>query len=191
MGELMGVETIPTRAREDGFSLIELIVVMAMLTVALGSILTVVERTTRISNEDRERAHAIRTVQVELEGVVREVRQSFRINASTDTRLDVSVYRGGTTRRLVFDCSVPHPTMAGTRRCTRQEMLADGSLTAARVAIDRVRNTTVFTYTPATGVTNHVAINVEVPASGELRQGRNHLIRLSDGFAVRNRGLVP
>ena len=50
-----------------------------------------VERTTRISNEDRERAQAIRTAQVELDGVVREARQAFRVNPSTATRLDVSL----------------------------------------------------------------------------------------------------
>jgi prepilin-type N-terminal cleavage/methylation domain-containing protein len=187
----MGVETTTSRAREDGFSLIELIVVMTILTVALGAILTVVERTTRISNEDRERAHAIRSAQVELDRVVREARQAFRVNPSTGNRLDVTLTRGGTTRRVVYDCSVAHPTMAATKRCTRQEVLADGSLTAAQVAIDRVRNATVFAYTPATGTTEHVAVTIEVPASGDLKRGRNHLIRLNDGFAVRNRGLVP
>ena len=136
MHVVMGRETTTTRAREEGFSLIELIVVMAMLAVAQGSNLTVVERTKRISNEDRERAHAIRSVQVELDGLVREARQAWRVNASTGTRLDVSLYRGGVNRRVIFDCSVAHPTLAATRRCMRQEMLADGSLTAARVAID-------------------------------------------------------
>lgn len=176
---------------EAGFSLIELTVVMAMLAVALGSILTVVERTARMSNDDRERAHAIREVQVELDAVVREARQAFRVNASTGNRLDLTVHRSGATRRVVFDCTGAHPTLAATRRCTRQEVLSDGSLTAAQVAISRVRNATVFAYTPATGTTEHVTVTVEAPASGERREGRNHLIRLNDGFAVRNRGLVP
>ena len=188
----MGVETTTTRAREDGFSLVELIVVMTMLTVALGSILTVVERTVRISNEDSERAHAIRSAQVEMLALVREGRQAFRVNSSTATRLDVSVARGATTRRVIYDCTISHPTLAGTKRCTRQEMLADGSLTAPRVAVDRVRNASIFTYTPAAGTTEHIAVSIEVPASGELRRGgRTSLIRLRDGFAVRNRGIVP
>lgn len=185
------MDPLKTTPGEAGFSLIELIVVMAMLAAALGSILTVIERTTRLSTEDRERAHAIRDAQVELDGVVREARQAFRVNASTGNRLDVTLHRSGTTRRVVFDCTVAHPTLAATRRCMRQEVLADGSLTAARVAIDRVRNATVFAYTPATGATEHIAVTVEAPASRELRSGRNHLIRLNDGFAVRNRGLVP
>ena len=180
-----------TTSGEDGFSLIELVVVMTMLAVALGAILSVVERTTQLSKEDQERAHAIRSAQVELDGVVREARQAFRVNASSANKLDVSTYRAGATRRVVFDCSVAHPTLAATRRCTRQEMLPNGTLTAARVVIDRVRNATVFAYTPAAGTTEHVAVTIEVPASGDLRQGRNHLIRLYDGFAVRNRGLVP
>jgi prepilin-type N-terminal cleavage/methylation domain-containing protein len=177
---------------QAGFSLIELIVVMTMLTVAMGAILSVVERTTRLSREDQERAQAIRSAQVELDGVVREARQAFKVNASTGNKLDVSLYRAGTTRRVVFDCTVAHPTLAATRRCTRQEVLPDGSLTAARVAIDRVRNATVFTYTPAAGTTESVAVTVEVPASGErTAPGFKSLIRLNDGFAVRNRGLVP
>ena len=190
MHDLM--DPLRTTPGEAGFSLIELIVVMAMLTVALGSILTVVERTTRLSNDDRERAEAIRSAQVELDGVLREARQAFRVNPSSGNMLDISLHRAGTTRRVVFDCSVAHPTLADTRRCTRHEILSDGSLTAARVAIDRVRNTSVFAYTPATGTTEHVEVTVEVPASGERRgPGFKHLIRLHDGFAVRNRGLVP
>ena len=186
----MDPETTPLRG-EAGFALTELIVVMALLTVVLGAILSVVEHTTRISSEDQERAHAIRDVQVELDGVVREARQAFRVNPSTATRLDVSVHRAGQTRRVVFDCSVAHPTLPDTRRCVRQEVLAGGTLSPARTAVDRIRNTTVFTYTPATGATDHVGVAVEVPASGERREGRRHLIRLHDGFAVRNRGLVP
>ena len=186
----MGLETTPTRAREDGFSLIELIVVMTMLTVALGAILTVVERTTRISNEDRERAQAIRTAQVELDRVVREARQAYRVNPSTGTRLDVSLHRGGITRRVVFECAAPG-TPGAPRSCTRREVNPDGSMTTATTVMQRVVNASPFTYTPASGVTDHVTATVEVPASGERISGRNHTIRLSDGFAIRNRGLVP
>ena len=171
--------------------LTELLVVMALLTVVLGAILTVVEHTTRVSVEDRERAHAIREVQVELDSVVREARQAFRVNPSSANRLDIAVHRAGQTRRVVFDCSVAHPTLPGTRRCMRTETLPDGTSLTPQVAIGRLRNTSVFTYTPATGVTEHVAVSVAAPASGERAQGRNHLIRLDDGFAVRNRGLVP
>jgi prepilin-type N-terminal cleavage/methylation domain-containing protein len=190
------MDPLRTTTGEAGFSLIELIVVMAMLSVALGSILTVVERTTRLSNDDRERSESIRSAQVELDGVIREARQAFRVNASTASKLDISLHRAGVTRRVIFDCSVMHPTLntptTPTRRCTRQEMLPDGTLTAARVVVDRIRTTNVFAYTPATGATEHVEVNVEVPASGERRgPGFKHLIRLHDGFGVRNRGLVP
>ena len=180
-----------TTPGEAGFSLVELIVVMTLLTLALGAILTVVERTTQMSNDDRERAHAIRGAQAELDTVVREARQAFRVNPSTARRLDVSVHKGGVTRRLIFDCNGAHPTMSATWRCTRQEMLSDGSLTTPTVAIDRVRNTTVFEYTAPSGATDHVAVTIEVPASGERVSGSRSLIRLNDGFAVRNRGLVP
>ena len=151
---------------------------------------TSVERTTRISNEDRERAQAIRTAQVELDRVVREARQAFRVNPSTPTRLDVSLHRGGVTRRVVYNCP-PAGTAGAARSCTRSEVAADGSLTGTTTVIQRVTTASPFAYTPAAGTTEHVGITVETPASGERVSGRNHLVRLSDGFAVRNRGLVP
>ena len=157
--------TTPAR-NEAGFTLVELLVVMTTLTVVLGAILSVVGTTTRLSIEDQERAHAIREVQVELDGVVREARGAFRVNPSTTTRLDISVHRDGATRRVVFDCSGAHPTLPGTRRCMR-------------------------TKTIGAGPTEHVGVTIEAPASGARGDGRNHLIRLNDGFAVRNRGLVP
>lgn len=173
---------------QDGFSLVELLVALALLTVVLAAVLSVLEGATRSSASQRERAIGVRAAQVGIDRIVRDGRQAFAVNPSTATRLDLSVFRAGATRRVVYDCAVAHPTLAGLRQCTRQES-SGTTVGPAQVVVDDVAGASVFSY--AGSPTTYVTIDLDVAASGERREGHKHRIRLHDGFGVRNRGVAP
>ena len=181
----------PALSDESGFSLVELLVAMAMLTGVLGSVLMILASASVTTNDDVERTHAIRTAQVEVDALVREARAAFRVNGATATRLDVTVHRAGQTQRVAFDCSAAHPTLPGLKRCLRQELATDGTVVRTSVAVDRLTTGSVFTYLSWSGSVQYVEIAAEVPAAGERPTGRRHEILLRDGFEIRNHGVVP
>jgi prepilin-type N-terminal cleavage/methylation domain-containing protein len=177
------------RSGEAGYTLIELMVVAALLAVVLGAILTLAEATQRIAPRETERAHVIREAQVGLHRMTRELRHAYAapptVPAPTVTGSTVQANvlgRGGATRTVRYDCDEAHPTDSGYTRCLRQ-VLSGGTWSPAEVVIDRVLNgTTVFTLTPP----DYVRAAVEVAARGDRKTGYTHRVILDDGFYMRN-----
>lgn len=176
----------PTSLRgEAGFTLIEVLVTATLMLVVVGAVLTVMENTVRVSAQDRERALAIREAEAQLGRLVREARGAYRVHAATATRLDLDVHAQGVSRRVAFDCS--------GGRCTRQELNPDGTAKgpAATIVARVVAGSQVFATTAdASGKVTYVAVTLRVPASGERGVGYQHEIRLHDGIALRNAGIV-
>jgi prepilin-type N-terminal cleavage/methylation domain-containing protein len=171
------------RSGERGYSLIELMVVAALLAVVLGAILTLAEATQRIAPQETERAHVIREAQVGLDRMTRELRQAYAAPAVSGSTVEASVLgRGGATRTVRYDCDEAHPTESGYTRCLRQ-VLTGGTWSTGEVVIDRVLNgTSVFTATPP----DYVRAAVEVAARGDRKTGYTHRVILDDGFYMRN-----
>lgn len=172
------------RTGEAGFTLVEVLVAATLMVLVVGTVLTVLDQTTRVSAQDRERALAIREAEGQLGAMVREARQAFRVRQATSTRLDLDVHVQGATRRVVFDC--------GSGRCTRQVLNADGTPAqpAATIVERVVPGSTVFTPAQQGGVVVYVAVTLRVPARGARQVGYRHEVRLEDGFALRNAGIV-
>jgi type II secretory pathway pseudopilin PulG len=178
-------------AGQSGTTLIELLMVSALLAVVLGAILGLLDNSSRQAPKDQERAHAIADVQVGLDRMVRELRQAYQLRSFDAVKIDADAKIQGRDRRLVYQCDVPHPTRANTRRCVRYEIATDGSQTPQEVVIDRVLNGTaanpVFTYPPGSPLAHYyVAVKMEVPAAGDLAEGFQHKVVLDDGFYLRN-----
>jgi prepilin-type N-terminal cleavage/methylation domain-containing protein len=179
---------VDPRASERGYSLIELMVVAALLVVVLGAILTLAEATQRIAPKETERAHVIREAQVGLDRMTRELRHAYSAPTVppptvTGSSVTASVLgRGGATRTVRYDCDEAHPTESAYTRCLRQ-VLSGGTWSTGEVVIDRVLNgTSVFTATPP----DYVRAAVEVAARGDRKTGYTHRVILDDGFYMRN-----
>lgn len=170
---------------ERGFSLIELLVAMTVLATVMLATLAVLDSSSRMARSDTDRASAIQEAQVGLDRMVRELRHARAVNSASPQVLDVMVLQRGVARRVVFDCSVAHPSTTGQRRCTRS---ADGG--AAAVLVDRVRNigavSGAFTYTPATGTPKHVTVRLGVAVDDGRTGGHFRSLVLTDGTALRN-----
>ena len=170
---------------ERGFTLIELLVAMTVLAIIMIATLNVLDDSSRIAHSDTDRASSIQEAQGGLDRMVRELRHTRVVNTATPQVLDVDVLQRGVARRVVFDCSVAMPAVAGQRRCTRS---ANGG--PAEVLVDRVRDigadSSAFTYTPATGAPKHVAVRLGVAVDGGRAGGHTRSLVLTDGTALRN-----
>jgi prepilin-type N-terminal cleavage/methylation domain-containing protein len=170
---------------ERGFSLIELLVAMTVLTTVMVATLSVLDSSSRMARSDTDRASAIQDAQVGLDRMVRELRHTRLVNTASPQVLDVTLLQRGISRRVVIDCSVADPATTGQRRCTRS---ADGG--TPQVLVDRVRDigtdSRAFTYSPATGAPKHVTVRLGVATDDGRISGHSRSLVLTDGTALRN-----
>jgi type II secretory pathway pseudopilin PulG len=182
------------RSGEAGYSLIELMVVAALLVVVLGAILALAEATQRIAPKESERAHVIREAEVGLHRMTRELRQTYGSAPVMTGATTVSgnlvgpVFQatvlgtGGTTRTVSYECNHAHPTNAAWTQCRRYTIVGV-TKSGGEVVVNRVLNgSSVFTFTSP----DYVRAAVEVAAAGDRRDGYAHRIVLDDGFYIRN-----
>lgn len=189
------------RAARDqrGFTLTEQLVVSAGLVVILGAIMGLADLSAKSAPTDRERVHAVREAEVEVDKMVRELRKAHAITIEP-FRATARVLVGGAEAVVTYDCTAA--PVNGVRSCQRT-----GGGAPARVVLPRVANATnrpVFTPTQRLGAatgdeedgegedgegtawTTYVRVIVEVPSRGERTTGGKARTVFDDGFYLRN-----
>ena len=182
---------------QSGMGLPELLMTIVIFSFVLTGILGLLDTSAKVAPKDQERSTAMREVQSSLDGMVRELRQAYRVVGTSPSSMRILVRRrqsdGTHVNRLVeYDCGL---TVAD--QCIRREAEPGALLPATgRVAIDRLLNggsavRPVFSFDQgANSVTPvYVAVRVEVPARGERTKGHEHSVVLEDGFYARNMNL--
>jgi prepilin-type N-terminal cleavage/methylation domain-containing protein len=203
------------RARQErGLTLVELLVTVVVMALALTAVLAALDTSARIVPKDAERATTIREAQSGLNGMVRELRQAYRIVAwgerSVQMRVNVLRDDSGTAGPDYANLTVDYSCGGQPASCVRREAPVGSGLPATgTTVVPRVLN--AGTGTPAAravfdfdespdrsvGVTaaslrpSYVTVRIEIPASGELGDGgyANKVV-LEDGLYVRNVGGV-
>ncbi len=179
---------------EGGFTLTELLVSMVLFSLLLLAVAGVLDLAVRQAPRDQERAHVVRTTQVGVQAMTRELRQAYQLNALSGSQMDVLVRSQGTDKRVVYRCddNPADPDFPSYRRCIRQEASAapGAPLGAAQIKIERVLNgSTVFSPAwggpPATPPA-FVRVQVRTAARGERKNGFQHAVVLDDGVFLRN-----
>jgi prepilin-type N-terminal cleavage/methylation domain-containing protein len=168
--------------RESGFTLLEVTITAALLGIVIVAILAIADTGQNLAPKDRERAHAIRDAQTGLHEMTRELRQAQQVLAADSSSMTVRVLVDGATTEVTYSCDEPHPSVSEYTRCVRT-----GGGT--RMVVDRVQNgDSVFEYTrnATSGSITYVRAKVEVPATGDLKEGHRHDVVLDDGFYMRN-----
>jgi hypothetical protein len=178
---------------ERGMMLIELLVVMAILMVVVSASLVMLESGSGAAPREEARSGAIKSAQVQLDRMTRELRQAVRVNSSSYNYVDFEVLVGGQLRRVMYDCRGVgnDPRYRG---CSRSEGAQGGGLGAPVVVVDRLLNGTddeagrVFKADDPM-VPRYIEVRIETPASGERASGYNHRVVLDDGVYLRNLNL--
>ena len=186
-----------TASQQAGISLIELLVAQTVFLLVLGAGLSMLDTQTKVAPRDRERAFAMREVQVGLSGMVRELRHAETVLFASPSRFEVELTRNGALRRVGYKCDQApaaddpgNPYDQSYLRCVRVEGPAGAALPAydtGRTVIDRVLAGTVFSYSPDSSNPTYVATTVKVPSRGQRKESNSHDVVLTDGFFMRNR----
>lgn len=169
---------------ESGVSLIELMVGISMSLVVLAGGLVTLELATRQQPRINERGDRIQESRAVLERITRELRQTYAVNASSSSSLDVYTYKGtgdssaAQQTRVVFDCS------GGS--CTRQQGdVSGGALDSADELIEGVTNADIFTYTPDNVNPEYVQVKFTFEIKREASDPTDD-VTVSDGVQLRN-----
>jgi hypothetical protein len=167
-----------------GFTLVEQLVVSAGLVVILGAIMGLADLAAKSAPTDRERVHAVREAQVELDKMVRELRKAHAITIES-FKATAQLLDGGVDVTVTYDCSAA--PVNGVRACVRSQ--TGGSSPPTQTVLPRVANATtrpVFTAQQRVGWTTYVRVILEVPSKGERTTGGTARTVLDDGFYLRN-----
>jgi prepilin-type N-terminal cleavage/methylation domain-containing protein len=199
---------------ESGFSLVELLVVISLLTLVLSAAMGSLVFAQNETPKTVEYAHAISSAATGLQKMLREIRNAYRINGTngdatsgTGSMIDFYAVIGPNDLHIQYECDEPSPTNTGYDACLRLSAptgtalpgFAPGCPTSlapsvtCSVVINRVRVPAqvgqVFTFIGASGSPNsvyptYVRANIQVPRSGPLTHGFTNFINLDDGTAI-------
>jgi prepilin-type N-terminal cleavage/methylation domain-containing protein len=179
-----------TLRRDDGFTLVELLVTMAAMLVVAGAAMTILVSLQRQAAADVERAHAIREAEQGLHRMTKELREAYVVTTRTGDEIQATIRVGTVDTVVRYNCAEPHPTLAGVYQCVRHSTA--GGTSHKDVVVDRILNAgastaaddRVFQY--PNGRPSYVRVRISVPAAGQARAGFNHRVVLDDGVYMRN-----
>lgn len=179
---------------EGGFTVVELLVVMALLLIVVGATFSLLEFGARTAARDNQFANEIAAGQSGLSRMVHEIRQASSVTATTPNSIDFLVTIGGQSRRVFYACDMPQPATP-YRACVRLSVAAGAALpplsTGAPI-VTRIVNGTVsepvFTFSPSAIAPTYVDARLMLPAAGELgsARGMHHNTVLDSGAYLRN-----
>ena len=163
---------------QSGFTLVELLVAMPIAMIVLTLALYALATTVRNEQHARQHSEALRTQQVGLEQLTRELREatSFQFLTSQLVEFNAYVRSSGTAtlRKVRYDCT-------SGKHCLRQEGDPDGALSGSRIIIDALENPDVFEPEPDFVNPRYVGVVARVRIAGDRR-----LITMRDGVDLRN-----
>lgn len=168
--------------REDGFTLIELIVVMALTTVVLGGMLTLLYNSQQIQAGDAEWAQVMQEGRTGLSRMTRELRQASKLEKAEANAVVFHATIGGKALEIKYECGVAQTASLTT--CVRYAAEEGKGLPSqgATILRDVVKPTEVFCYAQSARECAHgpsttelakvtaVTLRIALPAAGTLKQ---------------------
>ena len=174
---------------EDGFTLVELLVGMAMSLVIGAGALALLDIAEPLSDRELQREVAVAEGRSGLERMIRDLRNADLVNATSATLIDVNTRTPSGPQRVVYQCNSAFQVVT-YRQCVRYAGPVGGSVSNGIVVIERLINGTtsqpVFTYVPDRIRPRVARIQIVLPASGGPAPGYMHRIVLRDAAFLRN-----
>ena len=160
-------------AREEGFTLLELVVVTTLLMIVMVAILTSFEVVQKASVRESSRSEEVDRVRLAMEQMTKEIRQAADVRAgSSASFLDLDTYLNGSAIHVSY-------TASGTSL----KRTANG---VTLTLLDRLSTTSIFSYDP--DVTNPSVVTVTLESSPQYFKADTTLITLTSEIKIRNGG---
>jgi prepilin-type N-terminal cleavage/methylation domain-containing protein len=202
----------PIRIRDErGLTLVELLMTMALLTVGLSALLSLLNTTDQVQSKDYERGVALSDAQAGLGRMVRDLRAGsaptsagIPTAASNVVDLHVPANTDHGIGRMKYDCTLASPsdpTNSSVHACYRYftntfDVSGNPVWGTGRLVIDHVKNdegactavtpaTCIFTPNSPAPVT-FIGVSVVVPTNGTRINGYKYLATFKDGVYLRN-----
>ena len=185
------------RAGESGFTLIELMMAVALLSVVLGAVLSLSHTGSRVAERDLVRAAAIEEIQTGIARMDRELRTAVEVVTPTgaspansvDFVANVTQPGGGRAlRRVRYACDSPSPTIPSLQACYRYEGAMGGTPAGnGQLVIDQLTNGTAANpvFTGNAAPPTYFSIHLERSAKGTLPDGHDYSITHDHGVYLR------
>jgi len=136
-------------APDDGVTLIELVVTMALMSLVVTSMVTFFSVIQRTTVRQEKRSQAIDEVRVVMDRMTKEVRQSEVIRSGSGaSRLDMDTYVNGVATRIIY--AVSGTSLTRTVGATTLTVLT------------RLTSTTLFTYVPNVTTPTLISLSFQV-----------------------------
>ena len=185
---------------QDGFTLPELLVVMALLPIIALALMNMLDTTAKLAPKSTEFANAVQEGGTGVSLAMRDVRQAYRIAGTTPNSITFYANINGADIRENISCDIPSTARdtngALLRRCVKTTAAANAALPSpatGQILVDRVSNGTsadpVFHYSPDPISPTFVRMLIKVPARGEDNDGFSHTITIDNGTELRNNQL--
>jgi prepilin-type N-terminal cleavage/methylation domain-containing protein len=176
---------------EGGYTLIELLVTMALGVILFGAMLTMLESSQQVQARDTEWALMLQEGRAGLARMAREIRQASKVEEAKPATILFLATIGGTEWQIKYECGVAQP---GTTydECVRFAAEKGKSLPSSGSPIvrDVINGTEVFSYSPSTAAPTVVTLKIELPAKGTLNLANSssykHNVVLENAAFMRN-----
>ena len=187
----------PSPSDESGYTLIEMLIVMLVLSIVVGAITAALVFAQRTETRDANYTYAQNDARSSLDGMVNQIRQAWNIVASGPNFVDMDVNLNGSSYQVYYECDIVQ-TGTSYRECERLQTTTSAtitSLTGAAVVVTNLTNGTigspVFSWGPSPIAPYYMTATINVPANdgasgGSTGTGLTHSIVFSDGALMRN-----
>jgi prepilin-type N-terminal cleavage/methylation domain-containing protein len=143
-------------ATEEGFTLVELLVAIAIFIVITSATLAVLDVAARSQSRDQAYAQEITGTQTALARAVHDLRQATAFQQVSANVVQFQVVANGSTYNVKYDCTAPDSLGSSYTRCARTQAVAPASPPAAGSAaggldIQHITNGGINTFCKADG----------------------------------------
>lgn len=151
-----GRSACPSPRAEDGFGLVELLVVIVMMVIIVGATLATIEAATRTETRDQNYAQEVTNSQTALARLVHDLRQAISFQLISPNVIQFQLQANGTTYNVQYDCRAADSLGSPYTRCARTQAVAPATppaapATAGSLDIQHVANGGITTFCSSDG----------------------------------------
>jgi prepilin-type N-terminal cleavage/methylation domain-containing protein len=181
---------------ERGFTLVEILVVISLLSIVLAVLMGPMIDSQRIANRQFNYAAAQQSARTGLDSMVAQIRQATAIIASGPNFVEMNVNLQGVSYTVEYECDIAQPVTPDgehLNECLRGSTSQGGTpsmSSGTAIVVSNLRNGTpsspVFTWGPDPNAPYYMTATIQVPASNAKTGGLTRQIVFTDGALMRN-----